>query len=496
MQRTCWLCLLYTAFVLLLPVAALLLSFPQALPQLPALLKDRTFLFSLSNSLQIAGAVSLLTLLLALPAAVLLAKTDLPASSLLLTLLTLPVFFVPYQFALAWSAALPPSADRLLFSKAGVIFILTGSFFPVTLWLTYTALSSIPPEEEETALMVVSPWKVIARISLPRAFPAAATGTLLVFLLAFSELGVATYLGVKVISYEVLVQFSAFYNTAAAIAASLPMFAVGLAVFLAELHFIKPALSFLQKSTPPRLVIKLRRKNLALLYPELLLLLFLLLPFSFLVRQALTAKEALPALSQAASGLARSLLYSSAAGLSATLWALFATRSSFSRLHSYSSLLTFLLPPSVVAVGLIYAWNRPAVAAFFYATAASLILAYLARFSFLSHKVMETAFSHLDPSAEEAALLSGASRWRIFSKITFPQLRHWALLSFMLVFIFSMNELAASSLLYPPGGEPLVVRLYTFSVNTPLSVCAILALAGSAVSLLVVLLLWFKGGKE
>ncbi len=496
MQRRCWLCLAYTALVFLLPVAALLLSFPQALPQLPALLRDRTFLLSISNSLQIAAAVSLLSLLLALPAALLLAKTDLPASSFLLMLLTLPVFFVPYQFALAWSAALPPSADRLLFSKAGVILILTGSFLPITLWLTHTALSSIPAEEEETALMVTSPWRVITKISLPKALPAAATGTLLVFLLAFSELGVATYLGVKVISYEVLVQFSAFYNTAAAIAASLPMFAVGLVVFLAELHFIKPTLSFIQRSTPSRLVIKLRRKELALLYPELLIMIFLLLPFSFLVKQAITAKEVLPALRQAASGLVKSLIYSSAAGLLATLWSLFASRSRFAGLHSYSSLLTFLLPPSVVAVGLIYAWNRPGIALFFYATAASLILAYLARFSFLSQKVMETAYSHLDPSGEEAALLSGASRWRIFSKITFPQVRRWALLSFMLVFIFSMNELAASNLLYPPGGEPLVVRLYTFSVNTPLSVCAILALAGSAVSLLMVLLLWFKGGRE
>lgn len=497
MKRTRVFVWIYILLVLALPVAALFASFPSISQSIKDIFLSGSFVKSIKNSVIIGLSTTILAGFVGTTAAFFVSKTSIPFKGTLTALLTLPVFFVPYQFALAWSSLLPPGRlSNFLFSSAGVVFVLTGCFYPIVFWLSLAGFSSIPPEEEESGLLIAPPSRVLFSITLPRVIPSILTASLLVFLLSFSELGVATYLGINVISTEVLLQFSAFYNLNAAIAASFPMLALGILIFVLESRFLKKGIKFYQRSTEGEgLTFSSGSfKPLALTFLALVILLFLLLPFAELVYEASDLSSLSIALKHGIGSLVRSTFYSLSAGLIGAIWAILAVLSkSTINASSSLSLLTFLLPPPVIAIGLIYTWSKSPLSSLVYGTVALLLLGLLVRFSFISYKVMETSMENIDPSVQEAAIVCGASSFTVFKKIIFPQVKKWFLLAVMLVFIFSMNELGVSTMLYPPGGEPLVVRLYTLSVNNPIGVSSALALMNSFITLLLVIVFIWRG---
>ncbi len=483
----------YLGLVLGFPLAALLWHFPEIQPGLEAFL-SRAF----RNTLLVASGTALLSLLIGSGAAFVLAKISLPGTRLLSLLLVTPIFFVPYQMALAWDALLPSGLNAWLFSPAGVIGVLTSSFSPVVFWFAWIAFKAVPPEEEEAGLMTAPPGTVFRRITLTKVYPALLAGTFLVFILAFTELGVPTYLGVPVLPYEVLIQFSTLYDFRAAVAASWPMAALGVLLLFLEYRLFRKSLLFYQRAGKPQGLIfspSPAVKAVLLLSLLLLVFVFLFLPLSALVKEAASFRALKFALKNGLPSLLRGLFYATVAGFLSALWALAVFYSRKGKGHSLMSglaLAGLFLPPAVLATGILYFWNQ-GVLSLLYGTFGLLILGYLARYSFFSYRSLETAFEHLDPSAWEAALFTGHGPLAILRHILFPQVRSWFFLAWMLVFIFSVNELGLSTMLYPPEGEPLVVRLYTLSVNNPLSHSAALALLHSVGTLLGVALLYSGG---
>ena len=460
----------------------------------PSILTDRIYLSSLLHSLSIASATTFLATLIGTFSAVLVAKYKLPGQKLWTLLLSLPILFVPYQFALAWSALLPSGKlSLLLFSPVGVIFVLTGSFYPLAFWLALMGFFSIPPEEEESGLLVAPPRRVFFKITLPRARPYILSAALIIFLLAFSEVGVPTYLGVTVLPCEILTRFAAFYDVPVALTAAFPLTLLGLGLFLLEAAALRRGLCFQQRMSERGLRFTPGIfKGPFLLFLGTVILLFTLVPFWALLQEAAELKDIILALKHAGGALLRSLFYSLATACLAGLWALGTVYFLKSQrgLFSLVTLLDFFLPPVVLAVGLIYFWqDLPWV----YGSTLLLLLGLLARFSFLPQQVLSSAYEHLDPAGEEAALLCGTRPLKVLLKIIYPQLRRWFYLGTMLVFVFSMNELGLSTMLYPPGGEPLVVSLYTLSVNNPVGVSATLALMNSLGTLGLAAFLYWKG---
>ncbi len=461
----------------------------------PQVLNDKLYFSAFMNSLGIASSTALLATLVGGTCAVLVAKFKLPGQKLWKLLLTLPIFFVPYQFALAWSGLLPPGKPSLLFfSPWGVVFVLTGSFYPVALWFSLVALGHLPPEEEESALLVAPPLRVFLKITLPRTGPYVLSAALIIFLLAFSEIGVPTYLGVRVLPGEILTRFAAFYDIPGALNAAFPLVLLGLGLFALEARLLGQGLCFQQRMSERGLCLPPGKFKLPFLFfLGFVVFLFLLLPFGSLIRKALHLnKHALAlALRHGGPSLLRSLVYALLGAYLAGLWSLITIYLLKHKRRPFSlvTLLNFFLPPVVLAVGLIYLWKNVSLV---YGSAMLLVLGLLARFTFFPYQILASAYAYLDPAAEEAALLCGADPLKILRKILYPQLRRWFYLGTMLFFVFSMNELGLSTMLYPPGGEPLVVKLYTLSVNNPVGVSASLALMNSLGTLALATLLYGK----
>ena len=454
---------------------------------------DRSFFLALRNSFLLSSAVAFFSAVLGLILALIIGKTRVPARGLVSLLLSLPLFFPPYQFALGWSGLLPSGFMAVLFSLPGTVFVLTGCFYPVVFWLVLISLYSVSPEEEEVALLFAPAAKVLKSITLTRILPSLIAGSLLVFLLSFAEPGVPAYFGVNVLPLQVLTQFSAFYNFRAALMASLPMVILGVAVFWAQTGFWREKMQWRERSS---LYTGLAFKGglSSKFFMVTVFTLFFLLPSLSLLENGIPALQS--ALRWGARSMGFSLLYSSSAALLVVGWAMtsaFLSGKKQQEIFSYFSLFAFLLPPTALAVGFIALWRSLPLPV--YGTALILIFALSARYSFPALKVMENSARNLDPSPMEAAYISGASPTRTFFKITFPSVRKWIFVSFLLVFVFSVNELGLSTMLYPPGGEPLIVRIYTLSVNSPLKVPSALSLLNSFL-IIIILFVFLPGGEK
>jgi len=206
-----------------------------------ALSAPRTWLL-FGGSVGIAAAVTAMALALGLPLGLILARSDLAWRGIALWLHTFPVFVPPFLVALGWfhvfgrSGLLGTDATaRALFSRLGVVVIMGMALTPIVTALVAVALQAVDPALEEAAMLVADPRRVATRILLPLIRPAIALAALVVFSLAFSELGVPMFLRVNVYPAMVFARLGGVvYAPGEAFALGLPLFGVATALLAFE----------------------------------------------------------------------------------------------------------------------------------------------------------------------------------------------------------------------------------------------------------------------
>jgi iron(III) transport system permease protein len=149
-------------------------------------------------------------------------------------------------------------------------------------------------------------------------------------------------------------------------------------------------------------------------------------------------------------------------------------------------LFAFFVPSAVLGVGVIAAWNRPATQ-IVYGSAAILVLAFLARYGVLASRVVAAAVAQRSIAYEDAAAVAGAGYLTRLLRITAPMERRGLVAAFGLTLVFCLRDLETAVMLYPPGGEPLTVRIFTLEANGPTRVVAALAVVHIAVTIAVLL---------
>ena len=159
------------------------------------------------------------------------------------------------------------------------------------------------------------------------------------------------------------------------------------------------------------------------------------------------------------------------------------TRVKGRRLLDYLAILPLGLPGTVMAVGVLLAFIRPPFA--IYGTIWILLVAYVARFVPLATRSANSTLRQIDPSLEEAARISGASRLASLWHILLPLARPGLVVAFLLVFIPALSELSATILLYSGGTETIAVAIFRLNDLGQLEVVAALAVFTIAVTLLV-----------
>ncbi len=127
-------------------------------------------------------------------------------------------------------------------------------------------------------------------------------------------------------------------------------------------------------------------------------------------------------------------------------------------------MLPWALPGTVVAMNLIFAFNKPLILTgnqVLVSTFWILPLAYFIRNIPLVFRAIYAALQQLDDSLEESARNLGASRFYAFRRVVMPLVMPGILAGVLLAFVTALGEFVSSIILYIPSNKPISVEIYS-----------------------------------
>lgn len=440
------------------------------------------------SSLAVASAVTFLSLAVGLPLGIVLGRSDVPLRRVALVLHAFPLFVPPFLLALGWfhllgSGALAASElrARLLFSAPGAVLVLALALAPVVTSLVAVGLQAVDPSLEEAALLVAGPGRAAALVLLPLIRPALALGALIVFSLAFSELGVPMFLRVAVYPGMVFSRLGGVdYAPGEAFALALPLLAVAAGLLLIERRAAGrrsfAVLGLRSREVP---ALRLGRWRPAATIFAACAAVLPLFPLAALASRAARGRGFAELPRWIGSSAWNTLFDALTAGTIVLALGVVIGHAAARRRRGGAALdglavLAFLTPASVLGVGLVATWNRPALQAV-YGTSAIVALAFAARYGAVGLRTAAVAFSQGSEHHEEAAAIGGARFLRRLGRILVPLHARGLTAAWLLTVVFCLRDLETAVLLYPAGQEPLTVRIFTLEANGPEPVVAALA---------------------
>jgi iron(III) transport system permease protein len=441
----------------------------------------------LRNSLALASLTTVLATALGVPLGVLFRRTDFPMRGAYALLFSLPLLMPPYITALSWAdalggdgllshfflTALIRAGATALFGLPGCALVLTSTFMPVVMLATMTYLRTVNPRLEEAAHLVSSPLGVLRAVTLPLIRPGLILAATLVFLLALGEFSVPMFLRVEVFPAESFTQFSAFYSFGAATAAAVPLAILAILVLGVERLFMDQKTYELRPAPGrydgPRL--RLGRSRLFVVIAVTVLgVVMVMIPLIGLLVQAGSTGAYGRALHAVGGSLVRSLGLAAGGATALTIlgflvgYLIHTKALAVWRAVDAWTVLMFALPSTVVGIGLIALWNRPATN-LIYASPLMILLGYLAQYSALTSRATVAGLALAPTSMEEAAAVAGARWVRRMGLIVAPLVGHTLAGAWLIAYIFCLRDTGVAMLIYPPGYDTLPVRIFTLMAN-------------------------------
>jgi iron(III) transport system permease protein len=458
----------------------------------------------LLRSLRLSVVVTVLALAAGIPLGVLFARAEVPFKRLFFALHVGIVFLPPLLPSLGWFHLFGRegllgniTSARLLFSEFGLVMVLVGCFTPVVTVLTALGVSGVDASLENAARVVARPWRTVLGVLVPCAMPAIALSGIVVFVLAFSELGVPMFLRVSVYPTVVFARLGGLD------------FAPGeAAVYVLPFLFVSVGLLWMERRVAGRRAVAVLGAS-----PRSRAMLFDVRPWSIIVIGLAAACSCLPIasllfnargggeLSAVARWAGEAPLNSLRSGgcaalvmlaLAVVLGHAVARRSPVGLWLDVITTLAFTLPSSILGVGIALVWNRP-LTNWLYGSYGILVLGFVARYSAVATRVFASAAAQVPVSFEDAARSVGASYVRRLVLLV-GQLRRGCVGTFVIALAFCLRDLETAALIYPPGGEPLTVRIFTLEANGPPAIVSALAGLQVAMTFAVVGLSWFLLG--
>lgn len=475
-------------------------KFDGAFSAIPALLKAPQLPAMFSGTLQIAIGVALLSAVIGLPLGVARGLFDLPCPKLWDLLFLIPFLTPPYIAALSWMLVLQTQGylmqltgldlNNLLFSKTGIVLVMTLNIFPVV----YFAVSrSLLASGQRLAMVArvhgATPWKAFYHITLPLLSPALAAGMLLAFTLAVEEYGVPAALGTRsgvvmltVGIEEKLADWPIDLPGASMLSVVLIVIALGGWWLQRKLTGDKDVTSVSGKPTEhvgarlgfvavPVVLVMSAIGFLAVVLPGLSMAItgFSATLSGGLSLENLTLKHFAALFAQsgdALSALGTSLSLALAAAVITGLlglcaaWLVVMQKIKGRGVIDALSLMPAALPGVVIGVGLILLWNRAFWPVSPYNTWAILLISYCCLLLPWPVRYISSAMRQLGGNLEPAARVHGASAFQALRWVVLPLIFPAMLAAMLMVFAIASRELVTSLLLSPAGTQTVAVFIW------------------------------------
>lgn len=437
----------------------------------------------LLRTLGLVFSVTLASVVLAVPLAWLIVRTDLPLRRMWRVILPLPLVVPSYVGALVVVVALGPRGmlqgllqttfgiERLpdISGFPGAFLVLTLLSYPYVLLTTQAALWRMDPALEESSRgLGFSGWATFGKIILPLLRPAIASGGLLVALYTISDFGAVSLLRYETFTWAIFTQYEGALDRTLGAAMSLALVVVALS--LVGLEGITRSHSRYYRSDQgvarPSTVVPLGKWRWpAEAYCALIATAALALPMAILVfwvvRGVSLGEPFLLLWGAMRNSLYVSALAAGAAILAAMPVAILTVRfpGIFSAFLERITYVGFALPGIAVALGLVFFGAN--YAPILYQTLGLLVLAYVVLFLPAAVGATRTSLLQMSPNVENAARSLGRSPLQVAATVTIPLVRPGLLAGAALVFLLTMKELPATLILSPIGFETLATSIWS-----------------------------------
>ncbi len=492
------------------PVVWLLLRATEVgLEQSISLLMSGNTVDVLTNSVGLVAVVTVASVVLGVPLAVLTVQTDLPFRRFWTVAVALPLVVPSYIGAFAFVSAFGPRGvlSEILaplgitiptvYGFGGAALVLTAFVYPYVFLTTRASLLSFDTTQLEAARTLDTGYvEAFRRVVLPQIAPGVTAGALLVALYALSDFGTPAIMHFDTFTRMIFVELNTFARGHATLL-SLQLLGVTVVILALESRIGPGEGDGYGSRTSSESVIELGLWAIpATLLLALVVFVTLGIPIGIL---GLWLVRSGPG--YAAGGLAfdwtfglNSVAVSAAAALVTTLAALpiayYAGRSTsrLSDLIERPTYVGYAMPGVVLGLALVFFGTRYAPG--LYQTLPLLIFAYVVRFLPQAVGATRSSVMGVDTALLGAARTLGEPPRRAFRRVTLPLIAPGLVAGAALVFLTTMKELPATLILQPTGFTTLVTyiwRVQEAGYYGQAAVPALLLVVLSSISMLVIL---------
>jgi iron(III) transport system permease protein len=466
------------------------------------------------NSVVLVVAVTIGSILVGVPLALLTVQTNLPFRRFWTVVAAMPLVIPSYIGAFAFISATgkggaftdvlaPIGIERIpaIDGLVGSVIVLTLFTYPYVFLTTRASLLSLDGRAIEAARSLNhSRLSAFRRVTLPQLVPGIAAGSLLVALYTLSDFGTPSLMEYDVFTRVIYDEYDAWQLDTASI---LSLLLVGLTiVILAAESRIERADeddAYVNRGTTRPGTISLRYwKGPALAFCSTVAVLALVIPPAILLYWLGRSSGGIGGTYEFQWIYAWNSVYPSsiAAGVSvvAALPLAYLSARGESRWASVperSSYVGYAVPGIVLGLGLLYFTLNYANA--YYYTIDIIVFAYVIRFMPQAVGTLRSSVLQTDQKLVEAARTLGHRPFSAFRKVVLPLVMPGIIAGGALVFLTSMKELAATLLLRPPEFETLATYIWLVQSSADYGKAAVPALVLIGVSGLSMLVLLWRG---
>ncbi|MGD8116420.1 ABC transporter permease [Vibrio sp. TRT 29B02] len=466
------------------------------------------------NTVVLVLGTILLSLVLGIPSAWIMAMCRLPSERILQWALVLPLampgYIVGYIFT-DWFDFAGPVQIFLrdltgwgpgeywfpdIRTLTGATIVLSLVLYPYVYLLCRAAFMEQNVSLLQSArLLKCSPWESFRRISLPLARPSIAVGLSLVAMETVGDFGTVSYFAVNTLTTAVYDTWLGYSSLTAAAKISAIMLVVVILLLSAE-RYSRRKQKLFQSQFSSREDFRYElvgwKKWLALTWCWGLVCVAFILPLGQLLiyaykyfAQSWTAEFREYALNSLYVSLAAAFI-----GVMVALIVNFSQRVNPSRqslAFMRLSSMGYAVPGTVLAIGVMVPvlsmdhlvndvakymeWERPGL--IFSGSMFAIVFAMVVRFSAVAIGSIESSLSKVSPSLDMASRTMGCNANEMLRRVHLPLVRRGALIAALLVFIESMKELNAALLLRPFNFETLATYVYNFASDEKLELAAL-----------------------
>jgi iron(III) transport system permease protein len=434
------------------------------------------------KTLGLVAGVTGASVVIGVPLAWLVTRTDLPARRLVAVAAALPLVIPSYVAALALLGAFGPrgllqqileelfGVERVpeIYGYPGALLALTLCSYPYVYLLAVAGFRAVDPALEDAARgLGRSRAATLVHVTLPAARASIVAGALLVALYVLSDFGAVSLMQYDSLTRTIFLQYRSLFDRTPAAVLSLVLVALAAVVLALEARARRGSEPGSRgpgsaRAARPIELGRWRWPSLGLC--ALAIGVFLAVPLAVLgwwLARAVSRGQELDVAWQALGNTLLAALVAAAAASAAALPVALLARRWPSRSTSLLERLAYTpnaLPGLVIALSLVFFAARYAIP--IYQTLGLLVVAYVIRFLPESLAGTGSALAQVSPRLEEAAVGLGRSRLRALTDVTLPLARAGVFAGAALVALSTMKELPATLLLRPIGFETLATDIW------------------------------------